>query len=67
MPATSQQVKRVHVPPMTTEEAAEYLGITPRHVRRFRQERVLRAIKIGGSVRFDIADLDALIEAGREQ
>lgn len=44
-------------------EAAEYLGTSPRHIRRLVTERKITFVKIGGKVRFKKADLDAYIEA----
>lgn len=45
--------------------AADYLGTTPRHVRKLWSERRLPAIKVGRLVRFDPRDLDAYIKAQR--
>lgn len=44
---------------------ADYLGITPRHVRRLWAERRLTGIKVGRLVRFAPADLDRYIAAQR--
>jgi excisionase family DNA binding protein len=46
-------------------EAARYLCTTPRHVRELWSRRELAAIKVGRSVRFAKADLDAFIAANR--
>jgi excisionase family DNA binding protein len=45
--------------------AAQYLCTTPRHVRELWAKRCLAAIKVGRSVRFSKADLDAYIAARR--
>ena len=45
------------------EAAARYLCTTARHVRELWARRELAAIKVGRSVRFTKADLDAFIEA----
>jgi len=47
------------------ESAACYLGTTPRHVRELWARRELAAIKVGRSVRFAKADLDAFIATNR--
>ena len=46
-------------------EAADYLQVPERFVRRLWQTRQLAAIKIGRRVRFDVRDLDAYIEQQR--
>ncbi len=47
------------------EAAARYLCTTSRHVRELWARRELAAIKVGRSVRFTKADLDAFIAANR--
>jgi excisionase family DNA binding protein len=47
------------------EAAARYLCTTARHVRELWARRELAASKVGRSVRFTQADLDAFIEARR--
>lgn len=47
------------------EAAARYLCTTARHVRELWARRELAAIKVGRSVRFAKADLDAFIAANR--
>jgi excisionase family DNA binding protein len=47
------------------EAAARYLCTTTRHVRELWTRRKLAAIKVGRSVRFTKADLDAFIAANR--
>lgn len=47
------------------EAAARYLCTTARHIRELWARRELAAIKVGRSVRFSKADLDAFIAANR--
>ena len=47
------------------EGAAEFLALTPRHVRRLWQERRLAGVKCGKFVRFTQSDLLAYIERQR--
>ncbi len=51
---------------LTVEQAAERLGTTVRFVRRLRSERRIAVVKLGKHVRIDSADLDAYIEASRQ-
>lgn len=46
-------------------EAAEYLQITERYLRRLCTERRITVIKIGRQSRFRVADLDAFLRANR--
>ncbi|MDQ3681383.1 MAG: excisionase family DNA-binding protein [Actinomycetota bacterium] len=41
------------------------MGVTPRFVRRLVAERRIPFLKVGRHVRFDPADLDAFLAAGR--
>jgi excisionase family DNA binding protein len=50
---------------LTTEEAAEYLGTTARHVRRLVTDHELSRYKVGGRNRFADVDLDAWLDARR--
>ena len=50
---------------LTTEEAAEYLGTSARHVRRLVSDHELSRYKVGGRNRFADVDLDAWLEARR--
>lgn len=52
-------------PLLTLDEAAEYLSVTPRFVRRLVAERRLAKVKLGKFVRIHRDDLDAFIAAGR--
>jgi excisionase family DNA binding protein len=47
------------------DEAARYLRTTPRHLRRFAEQRLLTHYKLGRKVRYRRGDLDAFLEAGR--
>ena len=51
--------------PLTLSEAAAYLNVTERYVRRLVAERRVAYHKVGRLLRFRRADLDALFEAGR--
>ena len=51
---------------LTRPEAAEYLRLSDKTLSRWAWAgRGPRFVKIGGAVRYDLADLDAFIEAGR--
>ena len=50
---------------LTTEEAAAYLGTTPRHVRRLVSDHRLSRYKVGGRNRFADVDLEAWLDARR--
>jgi excisionase family DNA binding protein len=50
---------------LTVEEAAQCMKMSVRHVRRLVAERKIRFHKLGRSVRFDVADVAAYIEACR--
>lgn len=50
---------------LTTEEAADYLGTTPRHVRRLVSDHQLSRYKVGGRNRFADVDLDAWLDGRR--
>jgi excisionase family DNA binding protein len=50
---------------LTTEEAAEYLGTTARHVRRLVSDHELSRYKVGGRNRFADIDLDAWLDTRR--
>jgi excisionase family DNA binding protein len=51
---------------MTQDQAAEYLGIEPAGVGRLRHFGKLKSVKISERVfRFDVADLDAYVEANK--
>ena len=51
--------------PLTLAEAAAYLNVTERYVRRLVAERRVAYHKVGRLLRFRAADLDALFEGGR--
>jgi excisionase family DNA binding protein len=50
---------------LTTEEAAEYLGTTVRHVRRLVTDHELSRYKVGGRNRFSDVDLDTWLDSRR--
>ena len=50
---------------LDVEGAAEHLSVTPRFIRRLVAERRVPFVKLGRHLRFDPADLDRFIEAGR--
>lgn len=50
---------------LTTEEAADYLGTTVRHVRRLVSDHQLSRYKIGGRNRFSNVDLDLWLDSRR--
>src|SRR4051794_10471040 len=52
-------------PLMTVEQAGEYLGTSPRFIRRLITERRISYVKIGKYVRLERATLDAFVDAGR--
>jgi excisionase family DNA binding protein len=48
-------------------EAAEYLRISIHTVSAWTRKGKLRYVRIGGLIRYDIADLDRLIDENKEQ
>lgn len=50
---------------LTYEEAAAWLGTTPRHVRHLWATRQLAAVKVGRLIRFDLGDLIRFTERNR--
>ena len=50
---------------LTTEEAAAYLGTTPRHLRRLVSDHELSRYKVGGRNRFADVDLDDWLDSRR--
>lgn len=61
MPRSDKVVRRM----LTTEEAAEYLGTTARHIRRLVSDHELSHYKVGGRNRFADVDLDAWLDGRR--
>jgi excisionase family DNA binding protein len=53
------------VPLLDTAEAAEFLRVTERWVRRAVAERTIPFVKIGRYVRFELADLEAYKRTNR--
>jgi excisionase family DNA binding protein len=52
-------------PLLDYEGAAAYLAVSERHIRELWAKRRLAAVKVGRSVRFSRADLDAFIASNR--
>ena len=52
---------------LTVEQAAERLGTSVRFIRRLRTERRLTIVKLGKHIRIDSGDLDAYIDASRQE
>jgi excisionase family DNA binding protein len=52
-------------PPLDLAQAAAYLNVSERFVRRLVAERRIAFHKVGHFLRFRAADLDAFLEAGR--
>jgi|TARA_E500000178_G_scaffold69171_1_gene66707 excisionase family DNA binding protein len=50
---------------MTPDEAAGFLSVSTRTLKRLVAEGELGAVKIRGSMRFKLEDLEAFIEANR--
>ena len=50
---------------LTIDQAAEYIGMSARYVRRLVAERRIVSYRLGRSVRIDPADLAAHVAAGR--
>ena len=52
---------------LTVEQAADRLGTSVRFIRRLRAERRITFIKLGKHIRIDSRDLDAYVQAGRQE
>lgn len=52
-------------PLLTLDQAAAYLGVTTRWMRRAVEQRTVPYVKVGRWVRFDQADLEAYLAAQR--
>jgi excisionase family DNA binding protein len=61
MASTEKVTRRM----LTTDQAAEYLGTTARHVRRLVSEHELSRYKVGGRNRFSDVELDAWLDDRR--
>ena len=61
MARTEKVVRRM----LTTEEAADYLGTTVRHLRRLVADHELSRYKVGGRNRFADVDLEAWLDRRR--
>jgi excisionase family DNA binding protein len=56
---------RTSEPPLTLSEAAVYLNVSQRFMRRLVAERRIAFHKLGHLLRFRVADLDLFMSAGR--
>ena len=63
MTAAREPAGRTHL--LSVAEAAAHLGVTEGFVRRLVLERRVRFYKVGRYVRFRVGDLNAFVEAGR--
>jgi excisionase family DNA binding protein len=52
---------------LTTEEAAEFLAISPETLRRLCRRKAISFVKVGGDYRFQREDLQTWIKANREE
>lgn len=59
--STEPQSTTDHRPPLDVTAAADYLGITVRHVRELVARRSIPYVKVGRLVRFLPEDLDAYL------
>jgi excisionase family DNA binding protein len=55
----------MQTPYLTVEQAADYLNVSVRFIRRLVAERRIPFHKAGSRVRFAVVDLDAFMLAGR--
>jgi excisionase family DNA binding protein len=56
---------RESAPPLTLEQAAQYLNVNERFIRRLVAERRVPYYKVGRLLRFRANDLEDLLEGGR--
>lgn len=54
-------------PPLSLDEAAAYLNVKPRYMRRLVEQRRVPVLRFGRLLRFNVADLDAFIEKSRAE
>ena len=52
---------------LTVEQAADQLGTSVRFIRRLRAERRIAVVKLGKHIRIDSNDLDAYVQAARQE
>lgn len=62
-PADPSELKSVRL--LNVRDAARYLGTTPKTLYSMAWKREIVFVKIGRSLRFDIADLDQIIERSK--
>ena len=53
-------------PLLTRKQAAELLGFSPKKIYNLGRPGLLKEVRIGGSVRYDQADIESLIAAAKE-
>lgn len=53
-----------HRTPLEVDQAAEYLGVSPRFIRRLVHDRRVPFLRLGRHIRLRPEDLDAYVEAG---
>jgi excisionase family DNA binding protein len=68
-PTTRQDARQTTelVKLLSTQEAAQRLGVSKRTIQELASERKLAFIKFGRNVRFAVADLEAFIDANRRK
>jgi excisionase family DNA binding protein len=54
-----------HEPPLTLDEAATYLNVSRRYMRRLVAERRIAYHKVGHFLRFRAVDLERFLQSGR--
>jgi hypothetical protein len=59
-------IDRVHQRLLTLEQAAEYLGMTSEALKAKRAQGLIQSVPLDKKLRFDIRDLDELIERLKE-
>ncbi len=68
-PTTRQDARQTTelVKLLSTQEAAQRLGVSKRTLQELASERKIAFIKFGRNVRFAVADLEAFIDANRRR
>jgi len=57
------EIRMTHL--VTIDQLADRLGTSVRHLRRLVAERRIPFVKLGGLVRFDVAEVEAWVDASR--
>jgi len=70
--ATTMSIRKApldHLPKrfVGVPDAAKYIDVSERFIRRLVEQRRIRHYKVGQFVKFDTADLDAFVEAGKRE